>query len=379
MAITRIKLRGDTAANWTSANPVLAEREVGLEIDSQKIKVGDGSLAWNSLDYYIPDTISYTSLSATTFYSGSTNLETVINDLAGSDITRIQGGTNISTGGTANQPIVNLNADIDVTSLSADTIYSGSTNLETVINDLAGTDITRVQGGTNISTGGTANEPIVNLNADIDVTSLSANTIYSGSTDVSTLFKNWTLQIDFDAHTGDTSNPHNVTAAQIGAPTLSGMTALLDTKADLSGDTFTGTIDAPTILSGGTDLYSIFTTSDDIPTTYPYDLIVAASDETTAITTGVAKATFISPADFTLTAVTASLTTTGSTDSVVDVNYNGSSVFASPITISSGDYYQEESTSTSAISKYNTFTVDIDTAGTDATGLKIMLLGYRDI
>lgn len=47
----KIQLRGDTAANWTSADPTLAEREVGIETDTLKLKVGDGSTAWSGLSY----------------------------------------------------------------------------------------------------------------------------------------------------------------------------------------------------------------------------------------------------------------------------------------------------------------------------------------
>jgi len=50
-AITTIKLRRDTAANWTSANPVLISGEPGLETDTGKLKFGDSSTAWNSLPY----------------------------------------------------------------------------------------------------------------------------------------------------------------------------------------------------------------------------------------------------------------------------------------------------------------------------------------
>lgn len=46
-----IKVRRDTAANWTSVNPVLAAGEPGLETDTAFIKYGDGSTAWNSLAY----------------------------------------------------------------------------------------------------------------------------------------------------------------------------------------------------------------------------------------------------------------------------------------------------------------------------------------
>jgi hypothetical protein len=46
-----IKLRRDTAAAWTAANPVLAPGEPGLETDTNLIKYGNGATAWNSLDY----------------------------------------------------------------------------------------------------------------------------------------------------------------------------------------------------------------------------------------------------------------------------------------------------------------------------------------
>ena len=48
-----IQIRRDTATNWTSANPTLAQGELGLETDTLKIKAGDGSTAWNSASYLI--------------------------------------------------------------------------------------------------------------------------------------------------------------------------------------------------------------------------------------------------------------------------------------------------------------------------------------
>lgn len=47
----KIQLRRDTAAAWTSANPVLAQGELGLETDTTFYKIGNGSTAWNSLAY----------------------------------------------------------------------------------------------------------------------------------------------------------------------------------------------------------------------------------------------------------------------------------------------------------------------------------------
>lgn len=45
------RIRRDTAANWTAANPVLKLAEPGLETDTRYVKYGDGTTAWNSLPY----------------------------------------------------------------------------------------------------------------------------------------------------------------------------------------------------------------------------------------------------------------------------------------------------------------------------------------
>lgn len=49
----QIQLRRGTASQWTSANTLLAQGELGLETDTNKFKVGDGSTAWNSLAYAV--------------------------------------------------------------------------------------------------------------------------------------------------------------------------------------------------------------------------------------------------------------------------------------------------------------------------------------
>lgn len=54
MSYGRFKFRRDTAANWTSVNPVLAAGEIALETDTSpyRVKIGNGSTAWVSLDYW---------------------------------------------------------------------------------------------------------------------------------------------------------------------------------------------------------------------------------------------------------------------------------------------------------------------------------------
>lgn len=49
--MTTIKLRRSTAAEWTTANTILAAGEMGIETDTRKFKFGDGTTPWNTLAY----------------------------------------------------------------------------------------------------------------------------------------------------------------------------------------------------------------------------------------------------------------------------------------------------------------------------------------
>lgn len=49
--MTHIRQRRDTAANWTSINPVLQLGEVGWETNTRKAKLGDGVTPWTGLLY----------------------------------------------------------------------------------------------------------------------------------------------------------------------------------------------------------------------------------------------------------------------------------------------------------------------------------------
>ena len=48
---SKIQIRNDTAANWKAANPVLLKGEIGIEIDTRKLKIGDGISPWTGLKY----------------------------------------------------------------------------------------------------------------------------------------------------------------------------------------------------------------------------------------------------------------------------------------------------------------------------------------
>ena len=47
----RIQIRRDTKAKWADLNPILAAGEMGFEIDNNRLKIGNGITAWNSLPY----------------------------------------------------------------------------------------------------------------------------------------------------------------------------------------------------------------------------------------------------------------------------------------------------------------------------------------
>ena len=48
----RFQLRRATSATWKAVNPVLMEGEPGLEINTLKVKYGDGITAWKDLPYW---------------------------------------------------------------------------------------------------------------------------------------------------------------------------------------------------------------------------------------------------------------------------------------------------------------------------------------
>lgn len=47
----KIQLRRDTASNWASVNPILSQGEPGVELGTNKWKIGNGTSTWNTLEY----------------------------------------------------------------------------------------------------------------------------------------------------------------------------------------------------------------------------------------------------------------------------------------------------------------------------------------
>lgn len=97
--VTQIQVRRGTAAQWTSANPTLANGEWGYETDTNKAKIGNGSTAWNSLSYIITGANgTVTSITAGTGLTGGTITGTGTVALS-TPVSVANGGTGITSFG----------------------------------------------------------------------------------------------------------------------------------------------------------------------------------------------------------------------------------------------------------------------------------------
>ena len=114
-------------------------------------------------------------------------------------------------------------------------------------------------------------------------------------------------------------------------------------------------------------------------------IVVAASDETTALATGTAKVTFRMPYAFTLTSVRASLTTAQASGSIftVDINDSGTTILSTKLTIDNTEKTSTTAATSAVISDTSLaddaeITIDIDQIGDGtAKGLKVALIGTR--
>ena len=167
-----------------------------------------------------------------------------------------------------------------------------------------------------------------------------------------------------------TFNLPTASAANRGALSTADWTAFDAKQAALVSGTNIKTINSTSLLGSG-----------NLAT--PFELVVAASDETTALTTGTAKITFRMPRAVTLTAVRASLTTAQASGSIftVDINESGTSILSTKLTIDNTEKTSTTAATPPVISDTSLaddaeMTIDIDQIGNGtAKGLKVMLIG----
>lgn len=117
---TKIQVRRDSAADWNITNPILAEGEIGYETDTGKIKVGNGSQIWTSLEYFGEevDLSGYlTSSSASSTYLTQTSASSTYLTQSSASTNYITQASASTTYATKESP--SINSGIDFYSASA--------------------------------------------------------------------------------------------------------------------------------------------------------------------------------------------------------------------------------------------------------------------
>ena len=224
---------------------------------------------------------------------------------------------------------------------------------------------------------------VVSLDNDDTILIVRGNNIFTASASI--------LGITVENVLTSDSETNALSAAQGKA-----LSTALSSKAALVSPAFTGNPTAPTA-AAETDNNEIATTAFVHDITDPIALslsaaqakaeylVLAASDESTALTTGTGKVTFRMPYAMTLTAVRASLTTAqvGGTIFTVDINESGTTILSTKLTIDNTEKTSTTATTAPVISDTSLaddaeITIDIDQVGDGtAKGLKITLIGTR--
>lgn len=234
MAGARIQLKRATAAAWAAANTVLYSGEIGLETDTSKFKIGNGSTAFNSLSYFNGN------------LSGSS-----LNDLADVTITSAADGDFLRWNGTA---WIN-----DAVNLSTDTIGSYVASL------VAGTGVTLTnnsgEGATptvavtanTFDAFGAASTAATNAataltNHEADTTSIHgiADTSILVTTTGTQTLTNKTITSPSGLVKGDVGLGNVDNTADTAKPVSTAQQTAFDLKANLASPTFTGTVTVPT-------------------------------------------------------------------------------------------------------------------------------------
>ena len=182
-----IQVRRDTAALWNTTNPILASGEFGYESDTGKLKIGDGTTTWTSLDYFTLLVDGITSTAAElNILDGVTATAAELNKLDGvtvstSELNSVTSKAPIASPtftGTATAPTVNASTALQiggtaVTSTAAElNILDGVTASTAELNKLDALSRGSIlygnaSGATTVLTKGTAEQVLTSDGTDI--------------------------------------------------------------------------------------------------------------------------------------------------------------------------------------------------------------------
>ena len=132
---TQIQIRRDSAADWTSNNPTLAQGEFGWETDTNRFKIGDGSSNWQNLAYASDgDTAGIT-------FVGDDSSGTLVSQ---NETFKIAGGTNITTAVSGDTVTI---TGAGISASSTDTLTNKTFDAEGTGNALSNVDVANLKSG----------------------------------------------------------------------------------------------------------------------------------------------------------------------------------------------------------------------------------------
>ena len=131
----QIQFRRGTDAEWASANPILAQGEIGVNLDGNRFKVGTGLTSWNYLDYTAVFDVVVQSPTAPIVYptfanaSGTTSIG--IASTGSTSVVYIPSSGNLGIGTTNATSKLTVAGDLLVTGIITASAFSGNASSAT--------------------------------------------------------------------------------------------------------------------------------------------------------------------------------------------------------------------------------------------------------